>query len=175
MKKTVITFGLISGLIIIVLGYTTTSLFTDESGKMDFSKGELFGYINMIVALSMIFFGVRQYRERYLGGKISFGQAFKAGLFITLIASILYVIGWLVYYHSSEAAQTFPAQYLEHMKAKWASAGMSTEEITQKAQGFEKNMEMFKNPVIMAGMTLMEIFPVGLLITLLTAFILKRK
>ena len=138
MKKTVITFGLISGLIIIVLGYTTTNLFTDESGKMDFSKGELFGYINMIVALSMIFFGVRQYRERYLGGKISFGQAFKAGLLITLIASTLYVIGWMVYFHTSESAQTFPIQYLEHMKVKWASAGMSQEEITQKSARFGK-------------------------------------
>ena len=175
MKKTVITFGLISGLIIVVLGYATTSLATDANGRLDFSKGEIFGYINMLIALSMIFFGIRQYRERYLDGRITFGQAFKVGILISLIASVIYVLGWMVYYNTSDLGETFPAQYLDHMKEKWAAAGMSADQINQKAQGFEKNMEMFKNPLIMAGMTLMEIFPIGLVITLISAFILKRK
>src|SRR5687768_4884425 len=175
MQKTVITFGLISGFTLAILWYATTSFWIDDNGRMDFSKGELFGYINMIVALSMIFFGIRQYRERHLGGKISFGKAFKVGILITLIASAIYVIGWMIYFHTSEVAQTFPAQYLDHMKVKWASSGISPEEINQKALGFEKNMELYKNPIIMAGMTLMEIFPVGLIVTLISALILKRK
>ena len=129
----------------------------------------------MIISLSMIFFGIRQYRERHLGGKISFGKAFKVGFLIALVASVIYVIGWMIYYNTSEVAQNFPAQYLEHMKEKWAEAGMSTEQINTKAEGFARNMELYKNPVIMAGMTLMEILPVGLIITLISALILKRK
>jgi len=60
-------------------------------------------------------------------------------------------------------------------KEKWAEAGMTTEQINAKAEGYAKNMELYKNPVIMAGMTLMEILPVGLIITLISALILKRK
>ena len=175
MQKTVLTFGVISGLIIAVLWMATRSLWMDPDGQMDMSKGELIGYTNMIVALSMIFFGIRQYRERYLGGHITFGKAFKVGLFITLIASAIYVIWWMVYFNTSEVAQTFPEQYLQHMKEQWAAAGMTSDEINQKTQGFEKNLELYKNPVIMAGMTLMEILPVGLIISLLSALILKRK
>ena len=109
-------------------------------------------------------------------GKITFGKAFKVGILITLIASVMYVIGWLIYYNTSDMAQTFPAQYLEHLKEQWKASGMSAEEINEKAATTQKNMEMYaNNPVIMIGMTLMEIFPVGLLITLISAFILKRK
>jgi hypothetical protein len=175
MQKTVLTFGIISGLIIVVLWMATRSLWMDPDGQMDMFKGEIIGYTNMIVALSMIFFGIRQYREGYMGGQITFGKAFKVGLFITLIASAIYVIWWMVYFNTSEVAQSFPEQYLQHMKEQWAASGMSSAEVQQKTEGFEKNMELYKNPLVMAGMTLMEILPVGLIVTLISALILKRK
>src|SRR5687768_7099963 len=112
MQKTIITFGLISGFIVLLFGYLTRPLWMDEGGQMDMSKGEIVGYTNMIIALSMIFFGIRQYRERHQDGKITFGKAFKVGILITLVASVMYVIGWLIYYNTSDIAQTFPAQYL---------------------------------------------------------------
>lgn len=175
MRKTVLIFGFISGLIIEILGLATWFLIMEKNGTLDLSHGYLFGYINMIVALSMVFFGVRQYRDRYQDGKITFGKAFKVGLLIALIASIIYVIGWMILYNTNEVAHNFYGQYLDYMKAEWAASGLTPEQINTKAEGFAKNMEMYKNPVIMAGMTLMEILPVGLVISLLSAFILKRK
>ncbi len=175
MQKTVITYGVIAGLILTVVGYATKSLWMGDDGKMNMELSMVLGYLNMIVALSMVFFGIRQFREKQLGGKITFGRAFMTGLFITLIASAFYVIGWMIYYHNSDMAQTFPVQYLDHMKEKWTAAGLSATEIDAKSETFARNMEMYKNPVIMAGMTLMEILPVGLFITLLSALILKKK
>ncbi|MFZ1678771.1 MAG: DUF4199 domain-containing protein [Saprospiraceae bacterium] len=175
MQKTVLTFGVISGLIILTLGLITQKFMMGDNGEMNFSGGEILGYTTMIVALSMIFFGIRQFRERHLGGKISFGQAFKVGFLIALVASAMYVIGWMIYYNTSDLAQTFPAQYIKHMKEQWAASGMTEEQIASKSIGLEKNFELYKNPVIMAGMTLMEILPVGLIISLLSALILKRK
>ncbi len=175
MQRTILIFGLISGLIILILGYATRPIWMDTGGKMDMSTGELLGYINMIIALSMIFFGVRQFRDRHLGGKITFGKAFKVGFLISLVASAIYVFGWMVYYNTSEVAQTFPAQYIEHMKEQWLASGLTPEQINEKAAGYEKNFALYENPIIMAGMTLMEILPVGLLISLISAFILKKK
>ncbi len=175
MQKTVITYGVIAGLILTIVGFATKSLWMSDDGKMNMDLSMILGYLNMIVALSMVFFGIRQFREKYSGGKISFGRAFKVGFFICLIASAFYVIGWMIYYHNSEMAQTFPVQYLDHMKQKWTTAGLTAAEIDEKSASFARNMEMYKNPVIMAGMTLMEILPVGLIITLLSALILKKK
>ena len=175
MQKTVITYGVIAGLILTVVGYATKSLWIGDDGKMNMDLSMILGYLNMIVALSMVFFGIRQYREKHTGGTITFGRAFKVGFFICLIASVFYVVGWMIYYNTSDMAQTFPVQYLEHMKQKWTAAGLSAAEIDAKSATFARNMEMYKNPVIMAGMTLMEILPVGLVITLLSALILKKK
>ncbi|MBK9984572.1 MAG: DUF4199 domain-containing protein [Saprospiraceae bacterium] len=144
MQKTVFTFGLISGLIIVVLGFATQALLMGDNGEMDMSKGEIFGYLTMIVALSMIFFGIRQFRDRHLSGLISFGQAFKVGFLIALIASAIYVIGWMVYYNTSETAHNFPAKYLEHMKEQWAASGISQDEINARSAGLAKTWNHIK-------------------------------
>ncbi|MDQ3017136.1 MAG: DUF4199 domain-containing protein, partial [Bacteroidota bacterium] len=146
-----------------------------EDGRMNMELSIVLGYLNMLISLSMVFFGIRQFREKHLGGKITFKKAFAIGFLICLIASAFYVVGWMIYYNVSDMAQTFPIQYLEYMKEKWTAAGLSATEIDAKAAAYASNMEMYKNPVIMAGMTLMEILPVGLVITFLSALILKKK
>ena len=158
-----------------MLWHATRPFWMDANGQMDMSKGEIFGYTNMIIALSMIFFGIRQFRDRHLGGKITFGKAFKVGFLITLIASAIYVLAWMIYYNLSEVAQSFPEQYVAHMKEQWLASGMADNEINEKVTGLQKNMDMYKNPVVMAGFTLLEILPVGLIITLISALILRKK
>jgi hypothetical protein len=91
------------------------------------------------------------------------------------VASAIYVIGWMIFFNISEIAQTFPEQYMEYMKEQWAAKGLSVDEINEKSKKIEMNFENYKNPVIMAGMTLLEILPVGILISLISALILKRK
>ncbi len=176
MQRTVIIYGLIAGFIIMVLGSVQWSMMVGDDGKINMTSGTILGYASMIISLSMVFFGIRQFRDRHLGGKITFGRAFSVGILISLVASALYVIGWMVFFHTSEVAQTFPAQYIDHMREQMVADSMTIEEINIKIAGLEKNFEMYtQNKLIMAGMTLMEMLPVGIIITLISALILKRK
>ena len=175
MKKQILTFGAIGGVLVTVLMLSSASLFWNKSESPDFELGETLGYLSMIVSLSVIFFGIKSYRENHTDGKISFGKAFKVGLLITLVASAIYVASWMVYYSVSEQAQRFPELYKMHQLEKLEAANTAREEIEEQMADLEAMFEIYENPVARAGITLMEIFPVGLVITLLSSFLLKTK
>ncbi len=127
----------------------------------------------MIVALSTIFIGIKSYRDKESAGFISFGKAFKVGLFITLIASAFYVAAWMLYLNTSDTnfMDTYYQQNIEKIKT---SSG-SEAEVQAKIADIKKSQELYKNnPLIQIGFTFLEIFPVGLLITIICAAILKR-
>ncbi|MEZ4949166.1 MAG: DUF4199 domain-containing protein [Saprospiraceae bacterium] len=174
MRKLVLTFGIIAGIINTILMRSFQPLYMQD-GQMDMGKGELLGYISMIVALSMIFFGVKSYRDKHQEGIISFGKAFKVGFFITLVASVIYVTGWMIYYNTDETAQQFPEQYLEYMIDELKAEGASEEKIAEERAEFQSQMELYKIHAVMIAATFMEILPVGLIISLFSALILKRK
>ncbi len=177
MQKTVLTFGVISGIIMMILGVAHWIIMFSDGAKMhDMESGMIWGYVNMIIAMSMVFFGVRQFRDRHLGGKITFGKAFVVGLLIALIGAAAYVIAWLVFYETSAAAQAFPDQYVEHMRAQMVAEGLSAAEISEKTASLSTNMETYKNNVVVrAGMTVFEILPVVILVPFISALILKRR
>ncbi|MEM1137763.1 MAG: DUF4199 domain-containing protein, partial [Bacteroidota bacterium] len=113
MLRKAIIFGLAAGAINIVVGFFTMRLWETE---MDFSSGELWGYVSMLLALSMVYVGVKSYRDKELGGSISYGKAFSIGIGIVLIASIVYVIGWILYFNFM--MPDFADKYLEHAVAQ---------------------------------------------------------
>ena len=83
MKKTVLTFGLISGAVSAATMLVTASL----ADKIGFEKGEILGYTTIVLSALLIFFGVRSYRENVAGGRLSFARGFAVGILITLISS----------------------------------------------------------------------------------------
>src|SRR5688572_33034643 len=120
MKKVVLTFGLISGAIMSVMTMATMALNHEQT---DFKLAEVLGYVSMIVSLSMVFFGIRSYRDNYLQGNITFGKAFQVGLYITLIASAMYVTGWMIYSHyTPELMNEYFKHSIEEVKNSGASA-----------------------------------------------------
>ena len=170
MKKNILIYGLISGLIISALMAVNLSMCV-KSG--DFESSMLIGYASMLIAFSMIFVGIKNYRDKYNGGVISFGKAFKVGLFITLIASTIYVIVWLI-----EERLFFPDfidKYTAHEINKLQSSGASATELANKTKDLEQAKEMYKNPFLKILFTYAEILPVGLVVTLISSLILKRK
>jgi hypothetical protein len=169
MKKTVLVFGLISGAISAAMMLMTVSV----EGKIGQGKAEIIGYTTMILALLLVFFGVRSYRENVSGGKLTFGRGFLVGILITLISSTCYVGAWEFVQHRfyPDFADKYAAQMVERAKSKGASA----ERIAVVAKQADDFKRMYANPVINVGMTFMEIFPVGLLVTLVTAAALRRK
>ncbi|MBI1224367.1 MAG: DUF4199 family protein [Bacteroidetes bacterium] len=176
MKKTVLTYGLISGAIVSIALLAGILLMSGPNGEANMEGGAVFGYTSMIVALSLIFFGTRSYRDKHLEGKIGFWKAFQIGILITAIASVMYVVTWMIYYHTSDMTGHFGQQYAEHIRETLKSSGATDAQIAAKMKENEDFMKLYEsNPLVMFGATLMEIFPVGLVISLISSFFLRTK
>lgn len=169
MKKTVLTFGLISGGIMGAM-----MVITGLVGKnMGFDKAEILGYSTMILAGIMIFVGIKSHRDNANGGLITFGKAFKVGILITCVSSVIYVIVWMILFSTifKDFMLDYSAAMIEQVKASGASAA----ELAAKKAEMEKYVELYKNPFFRAAITFMEPLPVGVGLTLIASFILKRK
>ena len=170
MKKNILIYGLISGLVVSALMAVNLSMCI-KSG--DFDSSIVVGYASMLIAFSMIFVGVKNYRDKYNGGVISFGKAFKVGFLITLIASTMYVIIWLIEEHFF--FPDFMEKYTAHEMSRLQSGGLSATELASKTKELEQGKEMYNNPVWKILFTYAEILPLGLVVSLISAVILKRK
>jgi len=169
MKKTVLTFGLIGGALMAVMMFATLP-FVDRIG---FDKGFIIGYTTMILAFMMVFFGIRSYRENIGQGHISFGRAFAVGILITLIACVCYVVAWEILYFNF--MPDFFDKYSGYVIEKARASGASQQAIDTQLQQMKGFKAMYDNPLINAAMTFTEPFPVGLIVTLISAAILRKK
>lgn len=170
MKKIVIKFGLIGGAIVSLFMICTMPFFNSDSIM---NHGEIIGYSSMIIASSTIFIGIRSYRNKELDGVISFGKAFVVGLYIALIASTLYVITWMIL--SGIFMPDFMENYTKATLEGMQAAGNSQGEIDAQMADLKTWSELYKNPFFKVLLTYLEILPVGLLVSLISAAILKNK
>ena len=169
MRKTVLTFGAISGAILSIMMLATMP-FIDRIG---FEKGEVIGYTTMVVAFLLIFFGIRSYRDNVAGGSVGFGRAFAVGALIALVASVFYVATWQVVYY--KLVPDFGEKYQAHMIEKARAEGASQAEIDEKAADAQKYERWFRNPAINVAITFIEPLPLGLIVALISAGILRRR
>lgn len=169
MTRVVLIFGLLAGAVLAVMMVVQVA-FIDEIG---FDRGEIIGYTTMVIAFLMVYFGIRSYRDNIYGGVISFGQAAGIGLLITLVASLCYVTTWEVIYYWF--APDFIEKYGAYMVEKARQAGATQQELAAKAAEWREYQEMYKNPLINAGFTLIEVLPVGIVVTLISAAMLRRQ
>jgi hypothetical protein len=170
MFKTALVYGSISGLLII--GVILAGLqFGDAHGSGVFSS-EWFGYSVMIVALSTIFLAIRDYRNKKLGGVIKFLPAFGLGLLIALIAGIAYVAAWEIYLYATHYA--FMDNYVAAISERLRASGESGPALEAKLAELEQMRVSYQNPLFRFAMTFIEIFPVGLLIALISAAVLRN-
>jgi hypothetical protein len=170
MKRNVLVFGTISG-VISVLWFLIAMSFLDFETHM--SLGMILGYASMIIANIFLVVGVKNYRDKYNGGVITFGKGFKVGILIALLASTVYVVTWLIYYYTS--GSNFMEVYAECMNKELVESGASAAEIAKQAKEMKEFAVMYQNPFFNAAMTYMEILPMGILFTLITALVMRRK
>jgi hypothetical protein len=170
MKKAVLTFGLISGLIMSVL-MGGSLLLADKIGSGHNSM--VLGYTMMVASFLLIYFGIRSYRDNTLVGQISFGRAFACGILITLISSVCYVVMWEVLYFNF--MPHFMDGYFAAQIHKLQSAGLDAATTAARVAAIQHSQQLYQNPFVNMAYTLMEPLPVGLLITLLSAALLRRK
>jgi len=169
MKKTILTFGLISGAISSLMMVATVP-FADKIG---FDKGEVVGYTIIVLSFLLVFFGIRAYRDNAGSGQITFTKAFAVGISITVISCLCYVVTWeILYFHFLPG---FMDKYSAYMAEKLKASGASPAAVQAQLQQLKKYKEMYDNPLLNAEMTFLEPFPIGLVITLISAAILRRK
>lgn len=171
MKKIVLTFGLISGAILAAM--TAILLPLCMSGVINFDQQEIVGYTAMVLSFLLVFFGIRSYRENIGGGAISFGKAFQVGILITLVTCAVYVVSWEIVYYGF--VPDFADQYAAHVIEKMRADGATEAALEARSQQMAHFGELYKNPLFNVAVTFMEVFPVGLIVTLVSAAILRRK
>ena len=169
MKKIVLTFGLISGGVAALLMFSTVPFIY----RIGFDKGVIVGYTAIVVSLLLVPFGIRSYRENVGGGSISFGRAFAVGILITLISCVCYVVAWEIVYYNF--LPDFADKYTEYIVEKAKTSGATQQVIDATVQEMKSMKSMLDNPLIFAAIGFTEPFPVGLVITLISAAVLRKK
>lgn len=170
MKRTVWTFGLISGGVISALMLLVLP-FHDRIG---FDRGYVVGYTTMVLAFLFIYFGVRSYRDNVGNGHVSFGRALAVGSLIAVVSSVCYTATWEVIYYGG-LMPDFSAKYQAYEIGKAKASGASQAEIDRHLADLKRFAELYKNPAFNAAMTFIEPLPVGLVIALVSAGILRRR
>src|SRR6478736_5625683 len=135
MKKNIIVYGVIAGIIVSVLMLFSVNNLSHREGNFDYNTSLLIGYASMLIAFSLVFVGIHNYRDKYNGGIISFGKAFQIGIMIVLIASTMYVIAWLIdyFFFITDFSEKYSAQKIDQLKANGASQAEIDKQTTEMA------------------------------------------
>ena len=169
MKKIVLTFGLLSGALSALMMFGTVP-FLDRIG---YDRAAVVGYTAIVISFLFVYFGVRSYRDNVAGGTLTFGKAFGVGILITLISCVCYVVAWEIVYFKMmpDFVDRYTAYGVEHLKATGGTPA-AIEALKAEMESFRK---LYDNPLTNAAITFTEPFPIGLLITIISAAVLRKK
>jgi hypothetical protein len=169
MKKVVLIFGVIAGVVISVLMGGNLLI----ANKIGSGHSLVLGYTTMVASFLLIYFGIRSYRDNTLGGEITFGRAFACGILIALITTVFYVAMWEVVYFNF--MPHFMDSYFAAQIHKVQAAGLDPAVTAAQIAAIQRSQQLYQNPLVNMAYTFMEPFPVGLVVTLVSAAILRRK
>ena len=172
MKRTAIIYGLISGVVVSTFMSTRMIATANDTLHCSSTASMVIGYLGMLIAFTFIFVAIKSYRDKNSNGLISFGKAFSMGLLIALIASTMYVITWaIVYkYFLPDFMDKYTATMVQQAKDTLSGAALQA-----KIDELNKAKQMYATPLGFTLFTYAEILPVGILVSLVAALILKRK
>jgi hypothetical protein len=165
MARIVLIYGLISG-VVIICGMIGSIVANGGHGSV------WLGYLIMLIGLSAVLVGVRQYRDQVRGGVIGFLPALGVGLAIAFVASLAYVAVWEVYLYSTD--YTFMDKYVASMLEAKRAEGVTGEAYARLQREYQGMAENYRSPLFRMPMTFVEIFPVGLLVSLISAGLLRN-
>ena len=171
MKRNVIVFGLISG--VIITAFMIAGSLMCYNNPEGFEPNMVLGYAAMLAAFSFVFVGIKNYRDKYNNGVISFARAFKTGFLIAVVASTMYVVVWLIEYY------VFIPDFLEHyadfMLTHAKENGVTAAELNATHEEIEMYNKVYSTPIGVIAMTYVEVLPIGTVVALISALILRRK
>lgn len=164
MNKIVLKNGLFGSLIVSTLLLSVTFYMKANPEK---EVNMFFGFAGMLLAFIFVVLGIKQQRDTN-NGFISLGKAFLTGFWITLIISTIYVVVWLIIFYN------FFPNFAEHY-TDMAIAKASQDEVAKVTEEMNSFKEMYKSPIMVILLTYMEILPLGIIFSLISALILKKK
>jgi hypothetical protein len=169
MLKKILVYGAIAGLIV---GIPLFAMTVQMNNHPPIPYALLLGYSIMLIALSTVFVAIKRRRDADLGGVIGFWPAFGLGLAISIVAGIFYVVAW-------EAAlavthMDFAGSYAKAVIAQQQAKGVSGAALARVTAEMEHFKVQYANPLYRLTMTFAEIFPVGVLVSLVSAGLLRN-
>ncbi len=167
--KYALVYGLLSGLVVAATILVVSFGLAERQG---FFASEYFGYLVMLVALTFIFVGVKRYRDVEKGGVIKFLPAFGIGLAIAGIAALAYCLVWEIYLAST--GYRFMDDYIAAIAEARRAEGASPAAVAEEVASWESIRRNYGNPLFRIPVTFIEIFPVGLLVALVSAALLRN-
>lgn len=173
MKKITIKYGIIAGIIVATFMLLSMPLMT-ENPTENYDLAEILGYVSILLSLSTVFIAIKTFRDKFNEGKVKFGKAFLIGIYITLIAGAIYSLTFLIYFNfiDNSFVEHYTNNQLEVINKMEVTEAVKTEKIAE----MKHQMELYTNPLVMFLVSLfVEYFPVGLLVSLVAAAILKKK
>ncbi len=159
--------GITGAIVIAILSITIFAFGIDSAGG-----SQAFGYTLMLAVHCVLFVGLKRYRDLELGGVITFKKGAVLGLAMAVISAVVYAIGWEITLRVTDFAfiENFAQVMIDDIKAE----GLSPAAESAKIAEMEGWMELYRNPLIRLPMTMTEVLPIGILVALLSAFILKN-
>ena len=168
MKKSVLKFGLLSSLALVVLFAIQFSL----EGNLNYSTSEVFGYVSIVLALIFVYFAVKHYRDSINNGSVSFGKALLIGVLVSLLAGITF--GVINYVYVEVINPEFMTEYYDYMVER-AKSSMSDAEFQIKLEEMEAEKALFSNSLISSLVMSATVLIIGFIIAAISGLILQRK
>ena len=156
--------GILGGIIVSIVMASMVSYMKANPGQ---EPNAIIGFSSMLLAFIFVILGIKQERETN-NGAITFGRAFLTGLGISFVISTIYVLVWLVVYYN------FFPDFMEKY-SEMVLKNTNPEELAAKTTEMNQMAAWYKNPFMIILLTYMEIFPIGIVVSLIGALILKKK
>jgi len=168
MLRIILIYGVIGGIIVAVPMLVSTFTLTEDTVP---ENAALYGYLSMLLAFTMVFVGIKHYRDKVLGGVIRFLPALGVGLGISAVASLFWVIGWEI---TLASGFDFGGAYMDSVVAAAQARGAPAAEIEQIRAETAEFLVSYANPLFRLPITFVEMFPIGVLISLISAAVLRN-
>ena len=170
MWRDIVKYGVIAGLVVALVMIVG---FWSAGGDMPHGGiGMAIGYATMLLAFSAIFMGIKHRRDAAGGGVIRFWPAFGLGLGISFVAGVVYVLAWEL--SLVLVGGDFAAMFAQHMVERAEARGLTGEALAAAVAQAREFEAMYRNPLLRMPMTFVEIFPVGVLVSLVSALVLRN-
>lgn len=172
MRRTVFVFGLIAGVFMVALQWIIYTLCL--RGYITFDNSTYVGYAGMLIVFSMVFFGIKSYRDNHCKGSVTFWKGVQLGILITLVAAVLHAVGGLIYNAVNPDFQEFFLQKFTEYKTSSLANPADPEAVAAVKQEAEMVRMIYENPILDFLFSTMLILPPGIIVTLISAALLRK-